>query len=92
MAKKQPIIAILYDFDKTLATDDMQNFSFIPALGMTSDEFCERLLESQHVAIVPGSAFGESGEGFVRASYCYSIEHIREALHRIELFLKEIKG
>ena len=39
MAKKQPIIAILYDFDKTLATDDMQNFSFIPALGMTSDEF-----------------------------------------------------
>lgn len=44
------------------------------------------------MAIVPGSAFGESGEGFVRASYCYSIEHIREALHRIELFLKEIKG
>ena len=39
MAKKQPIVAILYDFDKTLATDDMQNFGFIPALGMTSDEF-----------------------------------------------------
>ena len=39
MAKKQPIVAILYDFDKTLATDDMQNFSFIPALGMSSDEF-----------------------------------------------------
>jgi len=39
MARKQPIVAILYDFDKTLATDDMQNFSFIPALGMTSDEF-----------------------------------------------------
>jgi len=67
-------------------------FPCIKSTGMTSDEFCERLLESQHVAIVPGSAFGESGEGFVRASYCYSIEHIREALHRIELFLKEIKG
>ena len=39
MAKKQPIIAILYDFDKTLATDDMQNFSFIPALGMNPEEF-----------------------------------------------------
>lgn len=67
-------------------------FPCIKSTGMTSDEFCEKLLESQHVAIVPGSAFGESGEGFVRASYCYSIEHIREALHRIELFLKEIKG
>lgn len=67
-------------------------FPCIKSTGMTSDEFCEKLLESQHVAIVPGTAFGESGEGFIRASYCYSIEHIREALHRIELFLKEAKG
>lgn len=66
-------------------------FPCIKSTGMSSDEFCERLLERQHVAIVPGSAFGDSGEGFVRASYCYSIEHIREALHRIELFLNEIK-
>lgn len=66
-------------------------FPCISSTGMTSDEFCERLLESQHVALVPGTAFGDSGEGFVRASYCYSIEHIREALRRIELFLNEIK-
>ncbi len=67
-------------------------FPSIKSTGMSSEEFCERLLESQHVALVPGTAFGDSGEGFVRASYCYSVEHIREALRRIELFLKEIKG
>ena len=45
---------------------------------------------SKKVALVPGTAFGESGEGFVRASYCYSVEHIKEALNRIEEFMKEI--
>ena len=53
-------------------------FPSIASTGMTSDEFCERLLYSKRVAIVPGTAFGESGEGFVRASYCYSIDHIPE--------------
>lgn len=67
-------------------------FPCIKSTGMTSDEFCEKLLESKKVALVPGTAFGESGEGFVRASYCYSVEHIKEALSRIEEFLKEIEA
>ena len=58
---------------------------------MTSDEFCEKLLYSKRVAVVPGTAFGESGEGFVRASYCYSTAHIKEALRRIDEFLKELE-
>lgn len=66
-------------------------FPNITSSGMSSEEFCERLLEEQHVALVPGSAFGESGEGFVRVSYCYSIKHIKTALERIELFLKSLK-
>ena len=65
-------------------------FPSIASTGMTSDEFCERLLYSKKVAVVPGTAFGLGGEGFVRASYCYSTEHIKEALHRIGEFLKEI--
>ncbi len=66
-------------------------FPCIKSTGMSSDEFCERLLEAKHVAVVPGTAFGKGGEGFVRASYCYSTEHIIEALKRIEEFVKEIK-
>jgi aminotransferase len=66
-------------------------FPSIKSTGMTSEEFCEKLLYSKRVALVPGTAFGESGEGFVRASYCYSIEHIREALSRIGEFLSEIR-
>ncbi len=65
-------------------------FPCIRSTGMTSDEFCEKLLYSKKVAVVPGTAFGASGEGFVRASYCYSTEHIKEALSRIEEFLVEI--
>ena len=65
-------------------------FPCIRSTGMTSEEFCEKLLYSEKVAIVPGTAFGESGEGFVRASYCYSTEHIMEALKRIEHFLKTL--
>lgn len=66
-------------------------FPSIQSTGMTSDEFCEKLLYAKRVAIVPGTAFGDSGEGFVRASYCYSTDHIKEALERIGEFLKEIK-
>ncbi len=65
-------------------------FPSIKSTGMTSDEFCEKLLERKNVAVVPGNAFGESGEGFFRASYCYSVEHITEAINRIGEFLKEI--
>ena len=66
-------------------------FPSIESTCMTSEEFCEKLLYSKKVAIVPGTAFGQGGEGFVRASYCYSTEHIKEALHRIGEFLEEIK-
>jgi len=65
-------------------------FPCIRSTGMSSEEFCERLLYSEKVAVVPGTAFGESGEGFVRASYCYSTEHILEALKRIERFLNSL--
>ena len=66
-------------------------FPSIQSTGMTSEEFCEKLLYSKKVAVVPGTAFGDSGEGFIRASYCYSVEHIKEALERIGEFLEEIK-
>lgn len=62
-------------------------FPSVQSTGMTSDEFCEKLLYAQRVAIVPGTAFGQGGEGFVRASYCYSTDHITEALRRIAKFL-----
>lgn len=65
-------------------------FPSIKSTGLSSDEFCERLLYSKKVAVVPGTAFGESGEGFIRASYCYSVEHIKEAISRIGEFLKEL--
>ena len=65
-------------------------FPSIKKTGMTSEEFCEKLLISKKVAVVPGSAFGQCGEGFIRASYCYSADHIKEALSRIEEFLCEL--
>ena len=58
---------------------------------MKSEEFCERLLHEKHVALVPGTAFGRGGEGFVRASYCYSTEHIKEAIRRVGEFLDDLK-
>ena len=67
-------------------------FPCIKSSGLSSDEFCERLLYSKKVALVPGTAFGDCGEGFVRATYCYSVPHIKEALARIGEFLKELKG
>jgi len=66
-------------------------FPNIGKFGMTSEEFCEKLLYEKHVAIVPGTAFGESGEGFARISYAYSIEHIKKALARIEEFINTLK-
>ncbi len=64
-------------------------FPSIAVTGMTSEEFCEKLLREKHVAVVPGTAFGDCGEGFVRISYCYSIKHITEAMGRMEAFLTE---
>ena len=66
-------------------------FPSIQSTGMSSDEFCEKLFYSKKVAIVPGTAFGKGGEGFVRASYCYSVDHIKTAIERIGEFLEEIK-
>ena len=67
-------------------------FPSIQSTGLTSEEFCERLLYSKKVAVVPGTAFGDSGEGFIRASYCYSLLHIERALHLIGEFLEELKS
>ena len=64
-------------------------FPCIKRTGMTSEEFCNRLLEEEKVAVVPGNAFGESGEGFIRCSYAYSIENIEEALKRIARFVEK---
>ena len=62
-------------------------FPRISDLGLSSDEFCTRLLQEERVAVVPGTAFGASGEGFVRCSYAYSIDSIKEALKRMERFV-----
>ena len=66
-------------------------FPCIRTSGLTSDDFAQKLLDSQKVAVVPGNAFGDCGEGFIRVSYCYSTEHLEEALRRIGAFLEELK-
>ena len=62
-------------------------FPSIESSGMTSEEFCEKLLQEEHVAVVPGSAFGESGKNNIRISYAYSLKHLTEAAIRMERFL-----
>ena len=66
-------------------------FPCIKSTGMTSQEFCEKLLESQKVAVVPGTAFGDCGEGFIRVSYAYSIQEINVAMERIKAFVESLK-
>ena len=66
-------------------------FPCIKTTGLSSEEFCEKLLYKEKLAVVPGNAFGKSGEGFIRCSYAYSLESISEALLRIEKFIKELK-
>lgn len=63
-------------------------FPCIKATGMGSEAFCETLLKEEKVAVVPGTAFGECGEGFIRCSYAYSIDALKEALERIENFVQ----
>ena len=65
-------------------------FPSIKKFGLTSEEFCERLLYKEKLAVVPGDAFGESGEGYVRISYAYSMENLENALKRLEKFIKEL--
>ncbi len=66
-------------------------FPYIGGFGMSSEQFCERLLNEGKVAIVPGTAFGKGGEGYARISYAYSVKHITEAIERIERFVSELK-
>ena len=66
-------------------------FPRIDNFGMTSEEFCQKLLDEKRVAIVPGSAFGAGSEGFARISYAYSIDHLTLALDRIAEFIKDLK-
>lgn len=65
-------------------------FPCISSTNMDSETFCEKLLYAEKVALVPGTAFGKSGEGFLRASYCYSPDHISEALQRIKRFINNL--
>ena len=58
---------------------------------MTSDEFATKLLEAQKVALVPGTAFGACGEGFLRISYAYSLDVLKKAMDRVEVFIKELR-
>ncbi len=66
-------------------------FPSIKSTGLSSNDFCEKLLYDMKVAVIPGTAFGECGEGHIRCSYAYSLDNINEALSRIETFLKKIK-
>lgn len=93
-----------YDYRRRVIVDGFRNlglscfepegafyvFPDIRSTKMTSAEFCEKLLYQEKVAVVPGTAFGESGEGFIRCSYAYSIANINEALTRIERFVKSL--
>lgn len=67
-------------------------FPCIRSTGLSSSDFCEKLVYSKKVAVVPGNAFGDCGEGFVRVSYAYSLSHLREAIKRIGEFLEELKN
>lgn len=66
-------------------------FPCIKEFGMTSDEFATRFLEEEKVAVVPGTAFGDCGEGFLRISYAYSMEHLKTALGRMERFVRRLR-
>lgn len=66
-------------------------YPYIGGYGLTSEEFCERLLMEEKCAIVPGTAFGKCGEGYARISYAYSVKHIAEALEKIEKFVNKLK-
>ena len=64
----------------------------ISQFGLSSEEFAMRLVEEERLAVVPGTAFGDSGEGFLRISYAYSIEDLKTALDRIEHFITKLRN
>ena len=65
-------------------------FPSIKRFGMTSDEFATKLLQEEKVAVVPGTAFGDCGEGYLRISYAYSLKSLKEALGRIDRFIRKL--
>ena len=67
-------------------------FPCVKEFGLSSEEFAMRLLEEEHVAVVPGTAFGDCGEGFLRISYAYSIDDLKIALERLGRFIKRLKS
>ena len=66
-------------------------FPCIKEFGMTCDEFAMRFLEEEKVAVVPGTAFGDSGEGFLRISYAYSLDNLKEAIGRLKKFVERLR-
>ena len=66
-------------------------FPCIKEFGMTSDEFATRFLQEEKVAVVPGTAFGDCGEGFIRISYAYSLENLKVAIGRLADFVERLK-
>ena len=67
-------------------------FPCIKEFGMTSDEFATRLLREEKVAVVPGTAFGDCGEGFLRISYAYSLDNLKIAIGRLETFITRLRA
>lgn len=66
-------------------------FPCIKEFGITSDEFATRFLQEEKVAVVPGTAFGDCGEGFLRISYAYSLERLKLAMEKLERFVKKLR-
>ena len=66
-------------------------FPNLSRFGLSSEDFCRRFLEEEKVAMVPGSAFGESGEGFARISYAYSMDHLQIAMDRLARFISRLE-
>ena len=64
----------------------------IKEFGMTSDEFATKLLEEERVAVVPGTAFGECGEGFIRISYAYSLDDLKLAIEHLKSFIERLRA
>ena len=67
-------------------------FPCIKEFGITSDQFATKLLQDQKIAVVPGTAFGACGEGFLRISYAYSLENLKTALNRMEKFVIKLRN
>ena len=66
-------------------------FPSIKEFNMTSEEFATKFLEEEHVAAIPGNAFGDSGEGYLRISYAYSMESLKEAISRLDRFIQKLR-